>query len=147
MRNLSPYWAETVSIEVDKGRFSSKYSQFPPLEIIIYDKDKNGDDDGMGIVKVPITSKPDVNPKAQWFKVETGDESQDWYCKKACGEIEVKVTTPANKEAAAKKKREKDQKKHDLLKRIHDKKEEEEKAKIAARMKAEAAAKAKEAIV
>jgi len=128
MRNLSPYWNETVSIEVDKGRFRSKYSQLPPLELIVYDKDKGSDDDGMGIVKVPITAKSDANPKSQWFDVETGDASADWYCKKACGQIEVMVTTPANKEAATKIVREKEQKKLDSLKRVRDAKEEKKKS-------------------
>lgn len=135
-KSLSPRWDETLHIKVDKERFCSKYSELPPLEIRLYDEDKR-DNDGMGIVRIPMSVKASAEPRTEWLSVEPGDAETDWYCKRARGEIEVMIVTPANKEAAEKKK-----KSLDLLKKIKSVKEAKEKARIEEKLNSEADAKA-----
>lgn len=142
-KNLSPRWNETLHIEVKKGRFKSKYSKFPPLELRLFDEDQGQSDDGMGIVEIDLTAKQDPETKNQWLEVQTGNPGTDWYCKKASGQIQVKVTTPANKATAEKKRRDKEQKKLDLLKRIKEKKEAEERERNEEERRKEAVARAK----
>jgi tellurium resistance protein TerZ len=60
----------------------------PKFRLVLFDKDNLSADDPLGQVYIPIN----VNGiKQQWFSLQTGKEGEEYYCKKAKGEIQVSI--------------------------------------------------------
>jgi len=60
----------------------------PKFLLVLLDKDKVSADDPLGQVYIPINVNG-IEP--QWFPLQTGKQGEQYYCKKAKGEIQVSI--------------------------------------------------------
>ena len=98
-KNLSPEWNENFKINVE-----SKYMQklvngdpsYSVVDVIVFDKDKFSKDDPLGTVSIPLTfmENPTSLP-ATWYTLGKGKDP--YVCKKASGEIELKIVVLIDK--------------------------------------------------
>ena len=98
-KTLFPEWNENFKIKLD-----SKYMQqvlnghpsYSMVDIVVFDKDKFSRGDALGTVSIPLTFMDHpTNIPATWYTLQKGKEP--YYCKKASGEIEIKVNVLVDK--------------------------------------------------
>jgi len=98
-KTLFPEWNENFKISVE-----SKYMQqilnghpsYSMVDIVLFDKDKFSRDDALGTVSIPLTFMDNpTNLPATWYTLQKGKEPH--YCKKASGELEIKISVSVDK--------------------------------------------------
>ena len=98
-KTLNPEWNETYSIKLGYKKIQNVLngsSERRMIDFVILDEDKMNNDDPMGTVSIPLTvmdTPPDI--QATWYAVGKG--SEEYYCKKASGELLLKITVSVKK--------------------------------------------------
>ena len=94
-KTLDPQWNHSVKymIGCDDGEKVQHAAPTasglgPKFHLVLFDKDMGTSDDPLGQVYIPINVHG-VEP--QWFKIQTGTQGEQYYCKKAKGEIQVSI--------------------------------------------------------
>uniref|UniRef100_A0A7S4I1A8 C2 domain-containing protein n=1 Tax=Odontella aurita TaxID=265563 RepID=A0A7S4I1A8_9STRA len=95
-KTLNPRWDAAFSMTFDSGEAdriarAEADDRSQTIELRIIDEDAVLRDDPMGTVFIPLT--PSDASATQWYSVERGRYGTKHYCKRACGELEVEVTT------------------------------------------------------
>jgi len=96
-KTLSPTWNRSFRIKIDKKGVDQALQGLTDsknLSLRIFDEDFASSDDFMGesIVQIPFEESFE-KPLTSWYRVGTG--TGNLYCKKASGEIQVKVSLSA----------------------------------------------------
>ena len=98
-KTLSPEWNENFKINIESKHMQKLVNGDPTysvVDIIVFDKDKFSRNDPLGTVSIPLTfmENPSSLP-ATWYTLGKGKDP--YVCKKASGEIELKINVSVDK--------------------------------------------------
>ena len=98
-KTLSPEWNENFKINIESKHMQKLINgdpRYSVVDVIVFDKDKFSRNDPLGTVSIPLTfiESPTSLP-ATWYTLGIG--KNPYVCKKASGEIELKIVVSVDK--------------------------------------------------